>query len=303
MLSTRTVIAVCRTVLKTSRYLLLILMLIPQFGRAAGEPLLAWRVSGEQAQLTLLGSVHMAFPEVYPLRDDLESAFYEADSLVVEVDITGKGAFEIQRLLLTEGMLPAGETVEQYLSVSVWTRLQRYMLERGLPADQLVRMKPGLLATTLSTLRLADLGMAVEHGIDRHFLTQTGSKPVQELETPAQQVALLLDFPDPDLLMAQTLQQLETMETLITPIYQAWLRGDAQALDRLLLTQDRDSHPEFEAIYRRFFDDRNHAMAAQLTTMLAGNGHYFVVVGAGHLVGEEGIIALLRQAGFTVSRY
>ena len=286
------------------RLLIIIVLLLPQFGRAAGEPLIAWQVvAGEQAQLTVLGSVHMAFPDVYPLREDLESAFNKADSLVVEVDITGEGATEIQRLLLNQGTLPAGETVEQHLSAAVWQRLQSYMKERGLPGDQLVLMKPGLLAATLSTLRLAELGMVVEQGIDRHFLSQLGSKPVVQLESPAQQLALLLEFPDPELFMAQSLEQLETMEALITPIYQAWLRGDAEALNRLLLTEDRESHPEFEEIYKRFFDDRNHVMAEQLTAMLSGPGHHFVVVGAGHLVGEEGIIALLRRAGFTVSRY
>ena len=146
--------------------------------------------------------------------------------------------------------------------------------------------------------------MQVEHGIDRHFLNRAqGGKPVLELESPAEQVALLLDFPDPDLLMAQTLLQLEDMEAIIAPVYEAWLEGDSTTLYQLLLAQERASHPEFEAIYRRFYDDRNQAMADRLTELLAGEGHYFVVVGAGHLVGEEGIIALLRRTGFTISRF
>ena len=290
--------------LATLRPLLLIALLLPQFGQAAGEPLMAWQVAGDSARLTLLGSVHMAFPDVYPLREDLEKAFVGADALVVEVDITGTGAAEIQRLLLDEGMLPAGQTVEQHLSTTVWSSLQAYMESQALPSDSFVRMKPGLLATTLSALRLAEFGMQVEHGIDRHFLNRAQSdKPVLELESPAEQVALLLDFPDPDLLMAQTLLQLEDMEAIIAPVYQAWLRGDSAALNRLLLAQERASHPEFEAIYRRFYDDRNHAMADRLAQLLAGEGHYFVVVGAGHLVGEEGIIALLQRTGVTISRF
>jgi uncharacterized protein YbaP (TraB family) len=265
---------------------------------------MAWQVAGDSARLTLLGSVHMAFPDVYPLREELETAFENADALVVEVDITGPGAAEIQRLLLDEGMLPAGQTVEHYLSTPVWHSLQAYMDRHALPGDSVVRMKPGLLATTLSALRLAEFGMQVEHGIDRHFLNRVqGDKPVLELESPAEQVALLLDFPDPDLLMAQTLLQLEDMEAIIAPVYEAWLEGDSTTLYQLLLAQERARHPEFEAIYQRFFDDRNHAMADRLTELLAGEGHYFVVVGAGHLVGEEGIIALLQRAGFTISRF
>ena len=286
------------------RLLLLITLLLPQCGRAAGEPLMAWQVAADSARLTLLGSVHMAFPDVYPLREDLEMAFAQADALVVEVDITGTGAAEIQRLLLDKGMLPAGQTVEHYLSPPVWHSLQAYLDRHALSGDSVVRMKPGLLATTLSALRLAEFGMQVEHGIDRHFLNRAqGAKPVLELESPAEQVALLLDFPDPDLLMAQTLLQLEDMEAIIAPVYEAWLEGDSTTLYQLLLAQERASHPEFEAIYQRVYDDRNQAMADRLTELLAGEGHYFVVVGAGHLVGEEGIIALLQRTGFTVSRF
>ncbi len=288
----------------TVQGLLILLLWLPQPGRTAGELLPVWQASSDTGRVTLLGSVHLAFPEVYPLRDAIMQRFAQADALVVEVDITGQGAVEIQRLMLRDGVLPGQETVEQYLSPSVWQDLLRYLGEQALPVDQLVRLKPGLLATTLSTLRLVEYGMQPEHGIDRYFLMSAGNGlPVIELESAAEQVSLLLDFPDPGLLLAQTLQQLDDMEALIDPLYQAWLEGDAERLDQLLLVEERENHPQFELIYQRMFDQRNRAMTQRLTELLASSGEYFVVVGAGHLVGQEGIIAQLQRAGFTVSRF
>jgi uncharacterized protein YbaP (TraB family) len=121
---------------------------------------------------------------------------------------------------------------------------------------------------------------------------------VIELESAEQQVALLLDFPDADRLLAQGLQQLEQADSVLDPLYRAWLAGDLDELDRLLLREERAANPEFEPVYEKLYDQRNIAMAETLLELLRGDGSYFVIVGAGHLIGEKGIIRLLEDAGF-----
>jgi len=165
-------------------------------------------------------------------------------------------------------------------------------------------LRPGLVITTLSSMRLAELGLRPEMGIDQHFLDLAlGNKPVLELESAAQQIELLLDFPDQDLLMAQTLVQLDDIDLYLRPIYDAWRAGDAAQLNRLLLTDERQRHPEFQPLYEKLFDQRNRAMTSKIEGFLAGSGRYFVVVGAGHLVGEEGIISLLERRGFSAQQW
>ncbi len=282
--------------------LLALSLSIPAWG--AGEPLLIWRVKHADTNLYLLGSVHVAFAEIYPLRDEIEMAFQQSDTLVVEVDIGGEGAQEIQQLLLQHGMQPPGQSLETSLSPETWDALSAYLRSRALPPEMFLNLRPGLVATTLSTLRLAELGMHADLGIDQHFLEQARrSKDIVELETVEQQVSLLLDFPEPDLLMAQTLNQLDEVDLYIRPIYDAWRLGDAEELNRLLLQDERESNPEFEPIYRRMFDDRNTQMTHKIVDMLNGEGRYFVVVGAGHLVGETGIIAQLEAQGFKPNRH
>ena len=287
------------------RYLLMALCcLVMPLSWAAGEKLPIWTLHSAGAEVVLLGSVHMAYPDIYPLREEIEAAFAAADTLVVEVDISGANTLEIQQLMLEKGVFPEGESLQQALSGQTWEDLQSYLRSRGLPVELFARLRPGLVITTLSSMRIAELGMRPELGIDQHFLDlAVGHKPVLELESAAQQIDLLLSFPDQDLLMAQTLVQLGEIDLYLRPIYDAWRAGDAAQLNRLLLTEERQRHPEFELLYEKLFDERNHAMTAKIAGLLGGSGRYFVVVGAGHLVGEEGIISLLERRGFPARQW
>jgi uncharacterized protein YbaP (TraB family) len=271
---------------------------------AAGEKLPIWTVHSANAEVVLLGSVHMAFPDIYPLREEIEAAFAAADTLVVEVDVSGANTLEIQQLMLEKGVFPEGESLQQTLSEQNWEDLQSYLRSRGLPVELFASLRPGLVITTLSSMRIAELGMRPELGIDQHFLDlAVGHKPVLELESAAQQIELLLSFPDQDLLMAQTLVQLDEIDLYLRPVYDAWRAGDAAQLNRLLLKDERQRHPEFELLYEKLFDERNRAMTKKIAGFLRGSGRYFVVVGAGHLVGEEGIIYLREHRGFTARQW
>ena len=267
--------------------------------RAAGEALPVLRFEGERASVVLLGSVHMAYPALYPLREAIEQAFAAADTVVVEVDIRDPNAQRIQQLFLAAGTLPPGQRLQDQLSADTLSALDSYLAVRGLPLAAFEQLQPGLVVVTLSTLRLVELGLDPQWGVEQHFLDRLGpGQTVVELETAEQQVELLLDFPDADRLLAQGLQQLDQAESLLDPLYRAWLAGDLDELDRLLLREERAANPEFEAVYEKLYDQRKIAKSNRLLAMLRGQGNYFVIVGAGHLVGEKGIIRLLADAGF-----
>jgi uncharacterized protein YbaP (TraB family) len=285
-----------------------LLILIMYFGYCqlswgAGERLPIWKISAGDADVVLLGSVHMAFADIYPLRQEIEDAYAAADQLVVEVDIGGANAVAIQQNMFQRGLLPAGEVLSEKLSEPVWKALEKYLRSRGLPIAGFQTLRPGLVVLTLTTMRLMEMGMDPELGIDQHFLKAArGNKPILELETAQQQIDLLLNFPDANLIVEQTLGQLDSIDLYMRPIYEAWKAGDANALNRLLLEDELAREPRYKAFYESMFDNRNYAMAQKIADYLAGSGRYFIVVGAGHLVGEKGIIALLERRGFSAQQ-
>jgi uncharacterized protein YbaP (TraB family) len=266
--------------------------------QAAGDRLLFWHVTTPRAEVWMLGSMHLARPDLYPLRAEIMQAFEASDSLVVEVDISGGNQLAVQEMMLARGTYQGNETIRDHLSASTWHALEQRLEQNGLPGMMMERMKPGLVLTTLTMVEMMKLGLSPELGVDRFFLNQArAQKGIIELETVEQQLDILLNFPNPDLLVKQSLFQLDSLEATMAQLISEWKRGDAAALRRLVIDDELSRHPEFRPLHERLFDNRNRAMTDRIVDLQQRGGRYFVVVGAGHLLGDQGIISLLEKRG------
>jgi len=151
----------------------------------------------------------------------------------------------------------------------------------------------------------AALGFQPDFGVDRHFSLRASDRklPVRGLETIAQQVEVLDGLPTgaQDLMLADALGSGEYFEQATVALIDAWQRGDEAALTRLAFTPEQND-PNFEAFYDALFYRRNATMAASLFDLQADGLTRFVVLGAGHMVGPEGIPSQLCQRGLRVER-
>jgi uncharacterized protein YbaP (TraB family) len=101
-----------------------------------------------------------------------------------------------------------------------------------------------------------------------------------------------------DRLLAETLKELDTQQTAMLTLANAWKAGDAPRVERLVL-QDLRSEPR---VYQRMLVDRNRDWLPKLEALFARRGRAFVVVGAAHLIGPDGLLAMLRARGYTVEQ-
>jgi uncharacterized protein YbaP (TraB family) len=85
---------------------------------------------------------------------------------------------------------------------------------------------------------------------------------------------------------------------MIRQLVNAWKDGDVQSLDRIL-NQDKRSDP---ATHEVLFSRRNAKWVPEIERFAHGDGNYLIIVGAGHLVGEDGVVAQLRRAGYSVQQ-
>ena len=159
-------------------------------------------------------------------------------------------------------------------------------------------LKPAMLATQLAVARLSALGYLPEFGLEQHFLGAIGERPVLELETLDQQLAVLTSptMPVQDEMLAATLDQMDGIEPIISAMIAAWFSGDEREFRRLF-DLESGSSPEIQAFVRRLIEDRNVGMADKVAGYLLVPGTTFVLVGAAHLTGPEGIVALLEARG------
>ncbi len=268
----------------------------------AAEPSFLWRATGPRGTVYLAGSIHLMSSEYYPLAPAFDEAFAQCDLLVEELDMGEMLAPDAQMQMLTRGMMPAGQTLEQVLTPDTMAAVREKVAALGLPLAPLQLFKPWALALTLQGLEWQKAGLDAELGLDRHFYDRAkkAGLAVQGLETLEFQIAQFDTLPMPlqDRMLSETLKEMETMKTSVEELAQAWKAGDARAIERVVL-RDLKSEPQ---MYQRMLVDRNRSWLPKIEALFTRPTPAFVVVGAAHLVGSDGLLAMLRAKGYTVTQ-
>jgi uncharacterized protein len=262
-----------------------------------------WKAEGENNTVWLFGSVHVLTEDHYPLADNVEQAFEESAYLVVETDVINVDPQVQQQLMISAGMLPDGTTLEDVLGEERYARARTLAQENGYNLDQMEMLRPWLIALVLSITELERMGYTADHGVESYFLNRAGDerKSIVQLETLQFQISLFddMDQETETAFLMQTLEEIQDLESQMKTLMEAWESGELDKLEETMLADFAD-YPE---VYERIVTERNHNWMNDLKRFLDDSDKdHFVVVGALHMVGDEGVVNLLRDAGYTVSR-
>lgn len=260
---------------------------------AAGDKAFLWKLSQGSHVTYVMGSLHVGNAAMYPLAPSVERAFKQAQVLAVEADI---GNSQATMTAMTLGFYGDGDTLANHISPALNARLDKVLVRYGLTSALTANLRPFMVMSTLVMAEAMRLGYDPTLGIDLHFLKRAGERqlPVVELESVAGQMQLLASFSDAEqeALLRQTIDGIEkdTIRTDLATLVAAWQAGDARRLEQAV-TMDKLN------------DRRNRTMASKVRGYLESGKVHFVVVGALHLVGERGIIALLQKQGVRVEQW
>jgi len=286
-----------------------ILVLLPQavFSQDSStqpEKSFLWQVQSSTSTVYLLGSIHFMKKEMYPLNPTIENAFNKSDYLVVEVNPLTIDQKKMQNEIMLKGMYQGDKTVKDDLSDEVFAMLKTHLEKNNIPISNVMKYKPGMIVMTLATVQLMKLGFSPEYGIDLHFVKKAqGERPILELETMDEQLALLLDSSmNDDLIVKNSILEWEKTEELMETTISLWKDGNADQMDNLIIKEPLQEHPELLPVYQKMFFNRNKRMINKIKHFLEAEQTYFVVVGSGHLIGEKGIVNLLKDAGYSVNQ-
>jgi len=261
-----------------------------------------WSVKSDTATMYLLGSVHLLKSGSYPLDKNIEAAYRDCKTVVFETDIGGMKTPAVQQKMMALALYPEGQTLKQSISPETYSKLEEKVAEVGLPIAQLNQLRPWMCALTLVLLELQKMGFDPSYGIDHYFYTKAlqDKKETVYLEPVEYQLGLFADMDagEEEAFLQQTLKDLEVVKTMFADIVSAWERGDAARLESILSLSFKD-YPE---IYDRFLAQRNKAWTGTLERLMEEGGSAFVVVGAGHLVGPDNLLQLLKEKGYVVEQ-
>lgn len=261
-----------------------------------------WKVAGQQNAVYLLGSVHVLKKEDYPLATAIERAFTNSQIVTFETDLDAMDNPELAMKIAAKGRLPEGQTLSQQLSAPVYASFSNHLAKTGMPVQFFDSLTPAMAAITLVVLELKKLDLDPEYGLDKHFFTlaKSAGKKIVALETIDFQVSLLTEFTkeEGELLMKTTLEDIDTMDKDLGDLVKAWQTGDSDRL-QTLLNKAMEGAP---LIYKRLVTDRNRNWLPKIEDFLKGKDNAIVIVGAGHLVGTNGVVALLKGKGYKIEQ-
>ena len=190
--------------------------------------------------------------------------------------------------------------------LDAWIAANHTALQKmGVPAQALQRFEPWFVALTVSNIEMSKAGLDPELGLDMHFIARANkaSKPATGLEKGSEQIAVLDGMSTVEQLqfLNESLSEAENATVEIDKLHRAWRRGDQSVL---LVGMASDMRRDYPQLYRRINVDRNDAWVPKLQRMLDGEAKddTLVVVGALHLLGDDGVVEKLRAKGYKVKR-
>jgi uncharacterized protein YbaP (TraB family) len=262
-----------------------------------------WRIRSATNTVYVLGSLHLAKKEIYPLNQKIENAFERSEILVVEANVNDIKKVDVQKLM-ERAFYPPQDTLEKHVSIETYEWVRKEINKLGISTELINKQRPWFLSMTLVTLESLKLGLDPNLGIDKYFLSKAeGKKKILELESLDYQIELLSNFSDKDqeLFLLYTLKDLNIMEQEVNQLTQAWISGDTQGMESIL-TRSVSEDKRLSPIFEKLVYERNRKMVSKIEDFLRTKETYFVIVGAGHLVGNQGIIAILKEKGYLVEQ-
>ena len=268
---------------------------------ALAEPAM-WVMKDQDSTVYLLGTFHMVKPETQWWSNKIDTAFKNSDELWLEASEHGDTAL-LRSLVLKHG-IDRAHPLSSKLSPEDWASVQSAAKLANLPAGALDSMRPWLAALTLAVAPLIKEGYDPEWGADKQLeaVAKSSKKIVKTFETPEQQLLFFASLSQQSELafLVQTLDEIAAGPSYVDQMASAWVAGDSRQLDAMIVESMKATAPE---LYETLFVRRNMAWSDKIAILMQGAGTSFIAVGAGHLVGERSVPAILAERGFTVTPY
>lgn len=288
------------------RLCLLALALLAPVSAVAAQPEpvrpALWVVRDADTTVYLFGSFHLLPADLDWFNGPLRGAFDRADELVLEVALPDPAPAETQALMEALARDPAGRPLGERIGTELAARASEAGKAAGFPADGFDQARPWFVAIALELAEALKLGFSPASGAEQTLAraARTAGKPVRGIETAAGQIRLLAALPAQEevALLRLSLDALDRADRAMPGFLKLWAAGDVDRLSSRLFDETRP----FPTLRRSIVTDRNRTFADHVAARLRAPGVSFVAVGAGHLGGKQGMLALLRARGLRPER-
>ena len=259
-----------------------------------------WTVEKDGNRLFIGGTVHLLTASDYPLPPAYEKAYNGSVKVVLETNMQKLQSPEFQAIMMRELSYSDGRNLEQVVNQDTYAALEQFFSKRGIPMAGIIGFKPGMVSIMITMVELQRLGLA-GIGVDAYYSTKSinDQKKLGQLETVETQIAFIASMGagQVDEMLIYTLADIERLPELMKSMKDAWRQGNLAELKAVGITPFENEFPD---IYQALIVDRNNTWLPKIEAMVKSREVEFVLVGALHLAGDDGLLSQLVTRGYRV---
>jgi uncharacterized protein len=258
-----------------------------------------WKITGAEGHVLYLGgSIHALNSADYPLPAAYNRAFDASHHLVFEVD--HKALVQSSKGLTKAGEYPRGDSLKNHVDPRTYAYLRHLFALMKIPEERIVKYRPWYLALALQAPSLR--GLSEELGVEEFLAkrAQANSKPVSGLESAREHLEVFSGLTDrqSEAMLLLMFIPAEKESSQGARLNEAWRKGDADTETRVFMEGFRD----FPSLGERLLAARNRKWIPKIEQYLRSGQTSFVIVGAAHMGGREGVLALLQAHGYKIEQ-
>lgn len=266
----------------------------------AKENSLLWEISGKNLKQPsyLFGTIHMIGKKDFMLTDVTKNSLYKTQCVTFEINMEEMSDFSVLMPLMMKAFMADGTTLRDLLSEEDYKVVKAHFEEIGLPLVMLERIKPMFLSAMGSgdMAEMQTSGETVSYEMELMKIAKDQKKEIAGLETAEFQMSMFDSIP------------YETQAQMLVESIKSGSEGDDQFNQLVELYKNQDliglqQMLEGDSETKQYEDlllvQRNKNWIPVMAKMMTDRPTFFAV-GAGHLAGEKGVIALLRAEGYSV---
>jgi hypothetical protein len=262
-----------------------------------------WKAVDADTTLYLFGSLHVLPDRLSWRTPELDAALNEAQAVYFETEVEPDPA-ALSGLVARLGFFSPPDKLSAHLTPSERETVATAAGALAIPMYSLETMRPWLAGVSISQAVIDRAGFRSDLGVEAVLHERAGSqsKEIRRLETLEEQLRVLADLPDDvqTRFLLNGLSQMKQETALLQDLTEAWSRGDTDRIASIMYQSEAQDIPE---VHQALILDRNRRWAESLETLSQDQaGTFLVVVGAGHLAGDESLLSLLTEKGLAISR-
>lgn len=261
-----------------------------------------WKVSKGEDKLYVGGTIHILPITEFPLPSQFMQAYEQSDTVILEAKLPDPTDTAAQQKMMAAAAYEEGKSLKDAVSPETYAALEEYFAPFGAKVEKLAKLKPGFMVAVMVAMEAQRTRMAGE-GVDSYFsqMAKRDNKPMEYLETMEFQLNMIANMGagEEDRLISESLAMMPEFKQYLDSIIAAWRVGDTEALKEMTVDKMKRESP---ASFDEMMIQRNKRWISQIEAMFGDDDQELVLVGAGHLVGDDNVLALLEARGYQIEK-